>query len=269
MARTRFVMSSSEIDRAEARYAAPTFADCQILDVTFRTDADIVAELLPPPLRPATEPTVRVSVTRADRPSCLAPFSFASVSVSCAWGGETAWFPLTMPSSTASSVTLGRELYGEPRKLATVLVDHRPVGSGVRAVGSCTRRGVTFVEAAGDFDEPPAPVTSEREEVDLVVKHFPAADGRGLDADPLLVRVVRRVAVRAAGEGLGSVTFRESAHDPVIDLPIGPIDRAGLTEADVAVSATVVATLPAAELRPWSLAKTDRLDLLSPDPLPV
>lgn len=269
MPRTRFVMSSSEVDRAEALYVAPTLADCRVLEVTFRSDADVVAELLPPPLAPAAEPTVRVSVTRADRPSCLAAFSYASVSIACELGGTPAWYPLTMPSSTASSVTLGRELYGEPRKLATVLVDRRPVGAGVRAVGSCTRRGVTFLEIAGDFDHQPEPGRTERTEIDLVLKHFPAPDGHGFTSDPQLVRVERRVSVRSSVDGLGSVTFRESMHDPVIDLPIGPIDQAILADADISVSASVVATLGADELRPWSLAKTDRLDLLAPDPLPV
>lgn len=253
--RTRYVKSPEEVRRLLDVYARPSFLQARSLAVAFRTDPDVVRELLPPPLDPAAAPRATVSVYDIGRSNCVGAFSGASLNVACSYRGQDGWYCVTMPMSTDTAIIFGRELYAEPKKLAECVLTER--GQAVR--GTVTRHGITFIEITGLFDAPLQDAGRETASRHYYFKYFPAAEGRGLAGDVELIEVTHRGIVHRATSGAGTVVFRESPHDPVIDIPVLEIESTTLSESETHTRASVVARIPAGTFLPWAFAKTDDL----------
>ncbi len=80
-----------------------------------------------------------------------------------------------MPMTTEQAMIGGRETFGEPKKLADIVLERD--GGTVR--GSFTRMGTTFVEVAGEIDVRGR--TGSRANADELLPEVPAlADREGL-----------------------------------------------------------------------------------------
>jgi acetoacetate decarboxylase len=254
--RTRYVKSPDEVRRLQRIYTAPSFLDIRSLALTFESDPEVLAELIPPPLRPAAEARVSISVSEIRRSNCVGAFNGCSVNIACTYEGVDGLYCLTMPMSTDTAVIFGRELFAEPKKLAEVVLTERL--PHVR--GTVTRHGVTYIELQGAFDDAPQAITP-RESLShhYYFKYLPAANGIGLAHDPELIRVTHRGSATKVARGTGTITFRESAHDPIIDLPVISVGGATFSEIETHTSAEVVTTISAAQFLPWAYGKTDDL----------
>jgi acetoacetate decarboxylase len=171
-----------------------------------------------------------------------------------------------MPMSTETAVIFGRELFAEPKKIADIQLTERATpGGGIEARGTVTRHGITYIQLDAIFESEPAPVTQSGDSDHYYFKYLPAADGRGLAHDPELVRVRHRGTTFASVRGTGRITFRESQHDPIIDLPVLEVTGAGLSEVQTITHAEVVATVPQAQFLPYAYGKQDDLLLWEGD----
>ena len=88
-------------------------------------------------------------------------------------------------------------------------------------------------------------------------RNEPAANGNGFEHDVRLVRVTHRGRTHRFARGTGTVTLRESRHDPLIDIPVLNVLAATYSEGETHTSAEVVAELPAAGFLPWAFASSD------------
>jgi len=231
---------------AAARESASKLPDLWSTGVhaLWETDPDALAQVLPPPLKPTAKPYVRATINTVD--IFGSPLGAAAVSVACAHGDEEGWYSLVMPMSTERSLIGGREVFGEPKKLAEVVVDR----DGDHIAGTVTRHGVTFAEIRGRIAgalEPPAPYVK----VDWYLKFLPAVDGSGFDADPLLVRCVRTEKTRALNAVEGEVILRESELDPIVDLPVLRLVEITFGEKTSDQRGEVVARLDPKEILPY------------------
>jgi acetoacetate decarboxylase len=268
MPRTRFIRTLEQIREAEAAYVAPTFTDIRSLAVTFDTDPEVLAELIPAPLAPGERPTVSVAIGNVRRSNCVGPFMSCVVNLPCTYQGAPGVYALTMPMSTDTAVLFGRELFAEPKKLAAIRLDETATENGrIEAVGRCTRHGITYIEIGGRFAGPPEPVDQPLIGHNYFVKYLPAADGRGLAFNPQLIRVTHRITIHQQVAGEVSVTFRESVHDPIIDVPVQSVGTARLAELQTITSAEVVETIPAQRFLPYAHARNDRLEVWSAGPV--
>jgi acetoacetate decarboxylase len=252
--RTRYVKSPEDIARIRELNATPAFLDATSLAVTFKTDPEVIAELLPPPLPPAAEPDASVSVYRIGRSNCVGAFDGASINVACTYNGEPGTYCVTMPMSTDTAIVFGRELYAEPKKLAECRLDIRM--PHVR--GTVTRHNIDYIELTGIFEDELASVERESTSKHYYFKYMPDAE-RGLAFDPQLVCVTHRGVTHRAVRGNGTITFRESRHDPVIDIPVMQVTGASFSESETHTRAQVVATVPADQFLPYAFAKHDDL----------
>ncbi|MFC1419485.1 acetoacetate decarboxylase family protein [Streptacidiphilus cavernicola] len=218
MARVRYG-PRSEADIEAARSSRAVLPDIWSTGVVavWTTDADAVAQVLPPPLKPAEQALVRVNISQVDLFG--APLGAGSFAVSAQHGAHTGWYPLVMPMSTERALIGGREVFGEPKKLGEVAV-HR---DGDRVSATLTRHGITFVEVSGRVTGElpvPAPTGKPTEKLDFYFKFLPAVDGEGFDLDPVLVHCTRTERIRRLERIEGEVLLRESPFDPVADLPV-------------------------------------------------
>ncbi|MGE5597608.1 MAG: acetoacetate decarboxylase family protein [Hyphomicrobiales bacterium] len=253
--RTRYVKDRSQVRQLQDIYATPAFLESRAVSTSFLTDPEVVAELLPPPLAPAAEPRVYVSVYTIGRSNCVGPFDGASVNIACTYQGEPGMYCLTMPMSTDVAIIFGRELYAEPKKLATVDLDVR----GAHITGRVTRYGTAYIELGVHLGGDPVEVDRSSTSHHYYFKYMPAADGHGLAFDPQLVRVTHTGRTHRLAQGTATLVFRESPHDPVIDIPVLEVEGGAYSEGETHTRAEVVATVPAEQFLPYAYGKIDDL----------
>jgi acetoacetate decarboxylase len=245
MARVRYG-PRSEADIAAARSSRAVLPDIWSTGVSavWESDPDAVAQVLPPPLKPAERALVRVNISQVDLFG--SPLGAGSFAVSARHGGHTGWYPLVMPMTTERALIGGREVFGEPKKLGEVTV-HR---DGDRVSATMARHGIIFVEVRGRVTgELPLPEPSEK--LDFYLKFLPAVNGEGFDLDPVLVHCTRRERVRRLEAVRGEVVLRESAFDPVVDLPVGRLLEVTVGEKTSDQRGRVVERVSAQALLPY------------------
>ncbi|MHB8220233.1 MAG: acetoacetate decarboxylase family protein [Acidimicrobiales bacterium] len=223
------------------------------LVATYLTDPDAVASVLPPPIEPADRPLVKVTVATVDIPG-YPTFGAGSFSVRARHEGTDGYYALFMPMTTEQSVVGGRETFGEPKKLGTVVLDRE----GDRVTGEIARMGVTVIEITGrvteQLDPPP-----EETRTDFYFKFLPAPDGQGFDSDPALVYCERTERVRTISGVEGDVVLRESRFDPVVDLPVLELIEITLSERSSIQRGRLHGTVPAEWVRPYAHQRYDDL----------
>ncbi len=124
MGRIRYGARTDDELRNRELEATSTGAWATVLDAFYETDPDVIAAVLPPPLEPADEPRVRITIARVDMRD-LPTFGAGTFAVRCKHEGTVGDYPLVMPMTTEQSVIGGRETFGEPKKLAEVTLARR------------------------------------------------------------------------------------------------------------------------------------------------
>jgi acetoacetate decarboxylase len=213
MGRTRWVEDAPPPARSGSQ-VGPAIPN---LEVTYLTDPEIVAEVLPQPLEVPPEPHVHVRICDINivHGDFVHRERVGWFGVDAMWSGKMGEYPLLIPIDLEPALAISREKFGEPKKLAEIELDRD--GDHVR--GSITRQGVTFVEIIGDVAEK-LPTPEPQENTQFWFKFLPAAVGTGLDAGPFLVTLdqIRRHESRERIDG--KLELRDLPGCPVIDLPI-------------------------------------------------
>jgi acetoacetate decarboxylase len=222
------------------------------LVATYRTDPEAVAAVLPPPLQPAEEPLVRVTVATVDLGRGYPVFGAGTFAVHALHEDVSGDYALVMPMTTEQAVIGGRETFGEPKKLAEITLEK----TADSVLGSFTRMGSKFLEVAGKIlgEVEPSP---ERTRTSFYLKFLPSPTGKGFDGDPLLVYVKRQEKTRKQWRVEGGVTLTESRFDPVADLPVLEIRDIELAERSSIQTGEVVAKLPADLITPFAHQRYD------------
>jgi acetoacetate decarboxylase len=245
-----FVKTADEISRIEQGLVYPRFTGGQMLSVEFLSDEGVIAEVLPPPLEAAAEPKVRAMVGRWQS-NCVGDFFGGAIYVAAKHDGVDGEYVLAMFMDNDIPTIYGRDLFGEPKKIATSNLIRR--GDTFR--GYVERGGVRLIELGAELGENQGGY--EAEGYNFNFKARPAADGKGLEEDAILTRAKFEVHGTAMQEGDGSVTLRGSAHDPLDSIPVRQVLGANYTECDLIGSCQKVATTPADVYLPFHYGRQD------------
>lgn len=245
-----FVRTNDEISRLRATMAAPKALSGEMVSVQFRTSAATVERLLPPGLEPADEPTGVAYLGRWDR-SNAGPFLAAALFVRARHRGLEGDYCLAMPVSTERALLFGREMIGEPKKLAELSLEC----DASRANGSVRRGGAELLRIEVETTRELGAL--ERTEYAFHYKYTPRADGCGLESDPVLVRVENRFQVRAAALGSGSLALQSSLHDPYGEIEVDEVRLALRLRADIRARVEKLARVPARDFLPYAFGKMD------------
>jgi acetoacetate decarboxylase len=245
-----FVKRSEEITRIEHALSKPRFVGGQMLSVEFSTDESFVEEVLPPPLEPADVPAVRAMVGRWQS-NCVADFAGGSIYVAARHEGVDGEYVLAMYMDGDVPTIYGRDLFGEPKKIARSALLRR--GDAFR--GWVERNGVRIIELQGQMSKDTG--AFEAEGYNFNFKARPSADGIGLEEDAILTRAHFDVIATDSMEGAGSVVLRGTVHDPLDEIPIRSVTRATYTECDLIGACEAVATTPADVFIPYHHGRHD------------
>jgi len=184
------------------------------LEVTYLTDPELHAQVLPPPLTAPPEARVRVHFTRIEVDGHLHEI-VCSFLLDAMYGDQLGQFCAVMPIDLEPAVSVSRETYGEPKKLAQL--EFTRDGNHVHA--SVTRQSVTIIEVVGDVTASmpvPAPYPAQQ----FWYKFLPAVSGDGFDAGPFLVTLHQTVKPETCEGVEGKLVLRDLPGTPVADLPV-------------------------------------------------
>lgn len=254
-----FVKSSEEIRRIESALSAPQFVSGQRLSVQFRTEPAILRELLPPPLTPTCDPIAVATVGRWQS-NCVGEFAGGMLYLSARFGDVDGAYVLAMYMDGEPSIVFGRELLGEPKKLARSAL----FCNGTYASGWVERHGVRLIDIAADLNTDGGPAEMHRSTFN--VKARTAADGVGLQEDAILTQTQYRTITRSQMLGSGAVKLGTTVHDPLGGIPVLEAISGVYAEEDSSASCSAVATIDRATFLPYHLGRQD--DWLSLDARP-
>jgi acetoacetate decarboxylase len=226
------------------------------LEVAYFTDPDVLAAVLPPPLRPPDEPRVHARVTEIKLQ--LGEYAHqervAYFAVDATYEDETGEYPLLMPIDLEPAVAISREKFGEPKKLAEI--DFGREGNHVEA--QVSRQGVTFIEIIGDVVETlPTPPPYEARQ--WWFKFLPALSGSGFDAGPTLIRVDQVRTPESVERVEGKLVLRDLPSCPVVDLPVLETESIRWTVRKSTHEPSVVGDVDPVAFEPYSFARYDGL----------
>jgi acetoacetate decarboxylase len=245
-----FVKTPEEIACLREIMAAPRAVGGEMVSIEFVTRQEIVERLLPPGLASPPQPTGIAYVGRWSH-SNAGPFEGGAVYLRARHGDLEGDYCLAMPMSTERAILFGREMLGEPKKLCTVAFER----DGKRVRGQLLRGGRPIVAIEGTLSQP-VPV-QRFESAAFHYKYSHRVDGRGLEHDPLLVRVVVRHELRRAEAGAGSLRLGSTPHDPLGEIEVVKVGSVLYAEGNLRGQASVVARVDATAFLPYAYGKID------------
>ncbi len=245
-----FVKTPEEIARIEAAIGNPSFSGAQAFSVEFLVEPGFVEEVLPPPLEAVAEPRMRAMVGRWQS-NCVGNFSGGAIYISVRHEGVEGDYNFFQYMDTDASVIYGREVFGEPKKIACPQLFRR----GDRFTASLERGGVRIVELEAEMERELGPLTSKRSSFNF--KSRPAANGLGLEEDAILTRADFEVVARVALEGSGRIRFGGTADEPLDEIPVTEVVRASYLEGDMSARCNAVARVPAEAFLPHHHTRND------------
>ncbi len=252
MNKSSWVKSPEEIKEIVAALAAPAFLQSRWLTVNYLTRPEIIRAVLPPPLEPAAEPLVSVGIGTLGASNCVGAFAGGMLCVRARYKDIEDDYCLAMPMSTDVAIIFGRELFGEPKKQARVRLE----ADGDVMRGVVERFGIPYLTVeARLIEEVPIgePTTSGR----FHFKFMHAANGHGLEFDPILVHAQFTNKLRVQRRGSGKVIFKPSHHDPLGEIEVVELRGAVYTEGDVYAQAKRIATVDANKFMPYAFQNID------------
>lgn len=259
MARLRYVRDMS---KTAAQQPASQFpANVRGLRAIYETEPEIHAALLPRPLVAGATPEIFVQFSKVElflSESRTVEIGAATVGVSCSYEGVEGFYVLAMPMENEFIVIGGREVYGEPKKVAST--EFRVEGGRVNA--KVSRHGIDFLEVRGEIGESTGP--NAFTEHMFCFKALPAIDrGDGFDGEVFLTQLDwRRNFTDVKTVNNPEIILRESKFDPLIDVPVKRIKRMQFTEGGTVNSGKLLRAVPGEWLAPFINQRYD-------DPVPV
>ena len=242
MGPVRYAKSMRDLERDAASSGDSLRSTVRSIRCVYETDAEAAQAVVPKPLEASVRSEVCVSfaaVAMHVSPDVTTEIRSASFGVRVEYDDKPGNYLLTMPMSSEQAVVLGRERFGEPKKIANIEFD--AVGPEMSA--SVERMGIRYLAVRGTR----ARELGRREvrEYSYCFKAFPSATaGKGFDQDPQLVRLEWCHDFERVWRLEGELELLDSPFDPVADLPVRKMVEFEYTEGTTSSSGRVLRPIP-------------------------
>lgn len=260
-----FVKSFEEI-LANTR-ATADFYDAEMLTVFWETKPEIIARLLPAPLKPAAQPIAMAFVANYPKTNFDVTYKESALFIAASYNGEEGNYCLSMPVTNDMAMAGGREVYGFPKKMADIDFSC----DGKSAGGWTERRGVRFMEVraelTGNFNDAGAQETlmstakggdGSIRGISYNFKYFPAPEGGALDYHPRLVRQETILRPKKLQFGTAEIVLKHSDYDPWAEVEVVKVLGAMYTMGDNSMLAgKAVAESDLMQFAPYAFLKWD------------
>ncbi|MGH4120770.1 acetoacetate decarboxylase family protein [Clostridium sp.] len=200
------------------------FYGAEMLNTVWETKPEIIAKLLPAPLKPVKDkPWVSTFVANYPKTNFAPPYKEAGLFILAECDGVVGRYCLSMPITDGMAMAMGREVCGLPKKMANIDFE---VKDG-KAVGKISRNGIEFFTVNADISESlneGATIEEFKEALPTAmynVTYAKSADGCGFLLSPTLIR--QKLAADNITENklaTTTITMTDSPHDPWAELEV-------------------------------------------------
>jgi len=205
------------------------FYDAQMLAVYWETKPEIIAKLLPPPLKPSARPIAMAFVAFYPSTNFDVTYRETALFIHAAFNGVEGGYCLAMPVTSDMALIGGREVFGFPKKIGDI--HYRKDGDTVE--GWTERRGTRFMEIrarlTGRFNDPamqellaanPMAADGSLMMTSYNFKYFPAPEGGAFDYNPRLVKQDTLFRPKEMQFGEGEIRLKPSDYDPWAEVEV-------------------------------------------------
>jgi acetoacetate decarboxylase len=244
------------------------FYDAEVLMVYFETKPEIIQHLLPAPLQPAKTPVGAAFVANYPRTNFSRPYLESALFLLAEYRGEEGAYCLAMPVTDDMALIGGREVFGYPKKIASIHMKR----DAAKVEGWTERHGTRFFEVrarlTGKFNEEVLQqMMMERmaspagmDQVIYNFKYFPGPEATGFDYHPRLIREVVELRPKSLEMGEAELIFRPSDLDPWSEVEIVRVLGAVYTVGNnTMLPGSVVAEADPMSFAPYAFMKVDDL----------
>lgn len=256
---TRYFKTPEQLAQGTSQNQDVTKSIVTSILVDYKTDPEAAAECIPPHLTPNREGLVRATLSNVDVQLGAMNFEFGSVNVAipCDYEGESGSYCLHMYMNQETPVVAGREIYGEPKKIADI--DFSRQGNQVSF--TATRHFCPFIQFKGEIVGDALPTTTTQYPM-FVYKAFPAIDGNGFEYPPRLNRLRVENQQQELYKMEGELVLNDSPLDPIADLPVREIVAIHYEVGNASSSGEFIKEVPGEELAGYFHQRNDDLDAL-------
>ncbi len=243
------------------------FYDAEMLTAFWETKPEIIAKLLPPPLKPTPYPIAYAFVAFYPSTNFDVTYMETALFIRAVFNGEEGGYCLAMPVTNDMAMIYGREIFGFPKKMADIHYKKK----GDTVTGWTKRRGKRFMKISanltGKFNDPAMQdiITASpiKEDGSMTIttynfKYFPAPEGCAFDYNPRLVRQETEFRSKEMLFGEAQIDFNPSDYDPWAEIEVVKTLGAVYTRGDNSMLiGKVVAEVEPMNFAPYALLKTD------------
>lgn len=193
------------------------FVDREFLIVTYRTDPDALAKVIPAPLE-MTEPVVKYEFIRMPDSNGFGNYTESGQVIPVAYRGEPGAYVHSMYLDDGPPILGGRELWGFPKRLASPKLEVRKE----TLVGTLALNGVEVATATMGYkyrDLAEADVMPALTAANYLLKIIPHVDGSARVCELVRYRMTD-IVFKGAWTGPAALELRPHAQAPVAELPV-------------------------------------------------
>jgi acetoacetate decarboxylase len=256
-----FVKSQSDIEKI--RGFMPHFYDAESINVFWETTPEIVAKLLPPPLKPAAHPLVWAFVANYPRTNFGVPYLEAALLLAARFNGEDGFHCIAMPVTDDMAMIYGREMYGYPKKIAKIAFKHE----GTSAAAWVERHSTRFFQISANLEGKTNTADAQALLAKYVVppikiflfKYFSAPeDILRFDYNPRLIREEISTDVKQLDIGEARIVMPPAEHDPWAEVEVKRVLSGAYMKYDsIMQPGKVVADVDPVKFLPHAFMKID------------
>lgn len=197
------------------------FIGAKMMGVMFQTKPEIAGRLLPEPLEPSDNPGGLIFIAEYPQTNLGPGYNEAALFLRCQYRGEKGSYCLSMPITREGRMHNGRDVFGFPKKMATIEMkrNHNKVHGWVE------RHGIRFVEIKITLTGS-LPILPKMGPT-FLFKAMPRIDLQpGFDGPVLLCRQETDIQMKSLEIGNADVILREAEEDPWAEVEISNIQIA-------------------------------------------
>lgn len=227
--------------------------------IDFQTDVSFAQQVVPEPINNSINGNMRVVFSRVAMhmsDDVTVEIGSGVFGVHCQYKETSGYYVLHMAMTSEAAVIGGREMYGEPKKIADIIFEK----NDNRIVSSISRHGFTYMQVNASIKEEivPKKITDKA----FVYKVFPSLSGDGLEYDPLLVQLnIERNQKKAYNLDV-TLNLNESPVDPVADFPVQSILSATYEEIEATSNGEILQVVDKMALFPFLHQRYDDFEAL-------
>ncbi len=194
------------------------FVNREFVIITYRTDPEALAKMIPAPLRPA-EPIVKYEFINMPDSSGLGSYTESGQVIPVTFDGKAGSFTHAMYLDSEAGIASGREVFGYPKVLAQPKLEIR----NDALVGTLDYNGVRVATATMGYKYQQldfAAVKKTLEAPGFLLKIIPDVDGHSARVCELVRFFVSDLTVKGAWTGPASLELHPHCFAPVSKLPV-------------------------------------------------